>query len=71
MAEAPVSSYWWVDRCLPGAVASAITGALVWASHLLLRRHINAVTERQDRHIEKLTADQTRELRGGSAGGAA
>ena len=58
-----VTAYWWVDRCLPGVVASLIITAAVAASHLLMKRHITQVTERQNTHIEKLTTTQTAELR--------
>ena len=56
--------FWWVDRTLPGVVASLIITAAVAASHLLMKRHVSQVTERQNTHIEKLTAAQTRELSG-------
>ena len=60
-----VTAYWWVDRCLPGVVASLIITAAVAASHLLMKRHVTQVTERQNTHIEELTASQTAELSGG------
>lgn len=55
---------WWVDRTLPGVVASLIITAAVAVSHLLMRRHVTQVTERQDIRIEKLTAAQTAALSG-------
>ena len=58
-------TYWLVDRCLPGVVASLIITAAVAASHLLMKRHVTQVTERQNTHIEELTASQTAELSGG------
>ncbi len=46
-----MSSFWLVDRCAPGVVASAVWAAVLWLSHRKLWRR-----------IEKLTADQTAEL---------
>lgn len=52
-------SAWWIDRTLPGIVAaligSALIAAAVWVSHRLLKRHIT-----------KVTAGQTAELRSGA-----
>ena len=59
-----MTAYWWVDRCLPGVVASLIITAAVATSHLLMKRHVTQVTERQNTHIEKLTAAQTATLSG-------
>lgn len=63
-----MSSFWWVDRTLPGVVASAlwvpVWTTLLWLSHRKTRRHIDTVTEQQDRHLERLTADQTAALSG-------
>jgi len=42
-----VSSYWWIDRCAPGVVASFIVAAAVWVSHRLLKRHITRVADDQ------------------------
>jgi hypothetical protein len=55
-------AFWWLDRCLPGIVASLIVTVPVWVSHILLRRHVTRTTERQNAHIEKLTTDQTAAL---------
>jgi hypothetical protein len=60
-----MSSFWWIDRTLPGVVASLIITAAVAASHLLMKRHVTQVNERQIAHIERLTADQTVTLSGG------
>jgi hypothetical protein len=59
-----MSSYWWIDRTLPGIVASLIITAAIAASHVLLKRHVNRTTERQNAHIEQLTATQTATLSG-------
>jgi hypothetical protein len=59
-----VSSFWWIDRTLPGVVGSLIVGAFVGLSHWLLKRHITRTTERQDERIEQLTADQTAAITG-------
>ena len=42
-----MTSFWFVDRCLPGIVASLAVTVPVWISHLLLRRHVTRTTERQ------------------------
>jgi heme exporter protein D len=63
-------AFWWLDRTLPGVVASLILSAVVWVSHVLTRRHITRVTERQNRHIERLTAEQTAALTGHKNGSA-
>ena len=55
-------SFWWIDRTLPGIVGGIAVSLPVWVSHLLLRRHITRVTERQNEHIEKLTDEQTAAL---------
>jgi hypothetical protein len=61
-------AYWWIDRTLPGVVASAvwmpIWTAALWLSHRKLRRHVDQVTKQQNAHIERLTASQTAELSG-------
>ncbi len=57
-------AFWWIDRTLPGVVASLIITAAIAASHMLLKRHVNQVTEQQNTHIEELTASQTAELSG-------
>ena len=63
-----MSSFWWVDRCLPGVVASAlwmpVWTTLLWLSHRKTRRHIDTVTSRQNEHIDALTARQTATLSG-------
>ncbi len=46
-----MSSFWIVDRCLPGVVASAVWAVVLWLSH----RHLW-------HRVEKLIADQTAEL---------
>ena len=51
-----MSSFWIVDRCLPGLVASAVWAAVLWLSHRKLWQR-----------IEQLTAEQTRELSGHTA----
>jgi hypothetical protein len=68
-------SAWFVDRCLPGLVTSAIwvpawTAAL-WLSHRKLRRHIDTAAARQDQHFDALTAEQTAALRDPQAPGGA
>ena len=45
-------------------VASLILTAAVGVSHILLKRHVTRVAERQNTHIEKLTATQTAALSG-------
>lgn len=57
-------AFWWLDRCLPGIVASLVVTVPVWVSHLLLRRHVTRTTERQNEHLKNLTDEQTRQLRG-------
>ena len=57
-------AYWWLDRTLPGVVASTIITAAIAASHMLLRRHVTRVTERQNARIEELTTSQTATLSG-------
>ena len=59
-----MSSFWWVDRALPGIVSGSIMALAVALSHLLLHRHITRVTERQNAHIDELTAAQTAALTG-------
>jgi hypothetical protein len=57
-------AFWWIDRTLPGVVASLIITGAIAASHILLKRHVSRTTERQNTHIEELTASQTAELSG-------
>lgn len=40
-------SFWWLDRTLPGVVASLIISVLVWVSHARLRKHITKTADRQ------------------------
>ena len=40
-------SYWWVDRTLPGIVGGIAVSLPVWVSHILLRRHVSRVTDKQ------------------------
>jgi hypothetical protein len=47
---------------LPGVAASFVVAAAIGLSHILLRRHINAVTRKQNEHIDALTAQQTAAL---------
>ena len=49
---------WARDHVLPGVITWAITGGLVWLSHRKTRRH-----------IDQVTAEQTRTLEGGSGEG--
>ena len=42
-----MTSYWWIDRALPGVVGALIVAAVMAVSHILLRRHITRVTDRQ------------------------
>lgn len=62
-----MTSFWFVDRCLPGIVASLVVTVPVWVSHLLLRRHVTRTTERQNEHIRRMTDEQTAALSGGEA----
>jgi len=59
---------------LPGLVTSAIWMPLwtlaLWLSHRKLRRHVDRVTEAQNEHIDRLTADQTAALSRDKEGGA-
>jgi hypothetical protein len=57
-------AYWWLERTLPGIVASAIWAVVLWVSHRRLWRHIIHVTEQQNQHIDRLTAEQTAALTG-------
>ena len=59
-----MTAYWWLDRTLPGVAASAIWALALWLSHRRLRLYIDAVTGRQNEHIDQLTADQTAALSG-------
>jgi hypothetical protein len=59
-----VTSYWWIDRVLPGVAASFVVAAAIGLSHILLRRKINAVTRKQNEHIDAITAQQTATLSG-------
>jgi hypothetical protein len=61
--------FWWTDRALPGLASSAIWAVVLWVSHHRLRRHVDRITEQQTRRIEKLTLQQTAELRGQEAAG--
>lgn len=60
-----MTSFWWVDRTLPGITATTIWAAALFVSHRLLKRHITRVTQRQNEHIEQLTDRQTVQLAGG------
>jgi hypothetical protein len=43
--------FWWVDRVLPGVVASSIWWTALGVSHSRLRRYIRKLTERQTEHL--------------------
>jgi hypothetical protein len=57
---------WLRDHILPGL---ATTAAGVGLSHFRLKRHFKTVTDQQTGHLEQMTADQTRTLKGGSGKG--
>lgn len=59
-----MSSYWWVDRALPGIVASSIMAVVLAVSHLLLRRHVTRTARQQRDHAERLAAEQTAAITG-------
>ena len=65
-----MSSYWWVDRCLPGIVGG-LTASTVWAvvlgvSHRKLWQRITTLTGEQTAHFDQATAEQTRVLKAGA-----
>lgn len=55
-------SYWLVDRFLPGLSSGVTMAAVMWVSHLLLRRHITRVAREQTEHFDTVTAEQTKTL---------
>ena len=63
-------SYWLIDRTLPGVAASAIWALALWVSHRKLGTRLDAVIDRQNEHIDRLTAEQTAALSGRNPGGA-
>jgi hypothetical protein len=55
---------WFIDKVLPGLIVGAVMSAGTWLSHRRLKRQMTGLTTRQTLHIDKLTAEQTADLKG-------
>jgi hypothetical protein len=54
-----VTSFWWVDRALPGIVNGVIMAAALAVLHLLMRRFIRRTTNEQTAKLSGSTPART------------
>ena len=53
-----MTSYWWVDRTLPGIIGGLVVAAAIGVEHWLGRRYLRKLTDQQTAAIRRIHAGE-------------